>query len=261
MNQLGWELDSDPDTRCGITSIFVERALFNKENVLGLRRIYSHRTARPLFGDRDYDGDKAATLAIKSIAEKTGKSTENIRLTLSVLSDVARLMADHRSEKEIEESVDDARYNDIPDPDEEVIESSLAFYKGIVETNPELIEPISEFLDSGWGHQIVLVDIMFSGEEVPRRFLIDANSEQFGDDYDKLFLVPISEAVDEGYMLNDLGVEMTKDEMDLLGGNTDRMDEIGKSRQVKTTLVPKAEASKMIAAEYRRRKGIPVMSD
>lgn len=255
--QLGWDLEPGADTRCGITSVFTERALYNKPQVKGLRSIHSHRSNRSIYESSDFEGSEWAKNAITDIARETGESTENIRLTLSRLDYAAQMKADGQSTEDIAEEMAEAR-DEIPNPNEEVIQKVMMFYDSVAKSKPYLLEVIRDYVDSGWGHTVVLLDIQFDGEENTRRYLVDLNAEQFGPDYDKLYLLPIEQAAMEGYTTETLSSEVSKVPAKALGGDTDMLEKTNVvkragsvSYSIKTSLISKAKVSELIAHEYR----------
>lgn len=262
--KLGWDLGGDPDTRCGITSIMTIRALYEKQNVVDLQLLHAHRASFEPFYPTDTESMIAAQQAITRISRKTGKSSEVVRRTLLDFGLVAQyLQAIRKTEKEA--TTQDPRIRDylvetieeLVDAQPELVDEAWAFYEKLLSEEPNSLERITGYLESGWEHTVVLLGIEFSEEE-KRTFVIDANSEQFGDSFDQLFMFDLKDAVENGYTMENQGSLQGKIDIEEVLGDTERLIRVNSSPhsyRVETEIIPKAQVSRMIAEEYRQLQG------
>jgi len=265
---LGWNLDTDPSTRCGITSTMIIRALYEKPNVIDLQFLTVRRASFEPFYPTDPKSMFIAKEAIDKISKETGKSTEIARQTLSDLGSVAEYWNNIRRSGESVTPQDsrikeyfDKTVGELSDTQPELIEKVWAFYEGLVSERPNFLEGVMRYVDSGWGHTVVLLGIKFPQQEI-RRVVIDANSEQFGSSFDRLFMFDLGDAVKNGYTMEDQGSLQGKIDKREISGNTDRMSKVdivstatSESYRVKSEDVPVAQVNRMIAEEYRNIHG------
>jgi hypothetical protein len=107
-------------------------------------------------------------------------------------------------------------------------------------------------LSTGVGHQVVLVETQFDPNQPPERFIVDANAEQFGQEFDKLYVVPLDQATEQKYLLRSPSIDSKKIGADALKGEITRYKS-GSSRYGFDEGEPinVAEVSHMIAERYR----------
>lgn len=261
-DQLGFKYDSDPSTRCGLTAALIIRALYEKPNVVGLQRLSVRRASFKSFYPDDEYGMDLVQGAIQQIAVETGKSTEVVRETLLDLGYVANWWHDIRETGE-DITLQDGRIQqyleetvvELPDSHPDVVQKSWAFYESLSQSHPDAIKSVVDYLESGWGHTVVLIDIQFKGKPSPRRFIIDANSEQFGDTFDRLYLFPIESAAKNGYTTKDQNLPITKIDPGKISGTVEKLinlDDSPDSYHIIRQDVPIEEVSRMLAKEFRK---------
>lgn len=251
--EMGW----DDDMRCGLTSILIMRALHGKENITGIQQVGLDRLGS------DYSGVAESVLKdIDRLSKDTGESPKRIKDMLKDLYSVGTWAAaraqdvpgskfeDVEVQEYLTETIDDIS----PRPSAEAIERIKAYLAEVVSKNPQDMENYEQFVNSGWGHQVVMLETQFPGAQ-SESFIVDANAEQYGREFDRLFFFPIDEATSESYLLESTVIPPRRVEESELDGDIAKYTKVPTSTnsfKIETSALRAAEVSRSIAQQYRK---------
>ncbi len=192
-------------TRCAFTSAVIMRALHPKANVVGLQWVDIDRRLSSFFASvKSIEKEVAQETALahqlmKESVEHTEKSPKFVG---EVLRRFDSFFSKNRSEWPSESDRD--RFVQRFDPTDQEAVTHIVTQLHALSGTPQIdLKRLVNYFSSGWGHTVVGLDILYPGHVKPTRYIIDANSEQYGSAFDQLYLFPIEEALDHGYILDE----------------------------------------------------------
>jgi hypothetical protein len=175
--------------RCGLTSALTRRALLPKNEIVAISDIGMHRMTDEI--------DEASLIRLKqlfgAIGEQSSLASEAVRYAFVEFCHSFT----HPTNKDSDESmiIDDFLSNwnsEFQASAREVADYLLPIWR----QDSEWIIQMSDYLSSGWGHTAVGIVIHFGEDQ--KQLILDLNAEQYGSEFDRLFIFTPEDALLEG---------------------------------------------------------------